>query len=61
MTPKEKMAWLKNPKNQDDEKKYDKAANSYAIEEFLNLEFIGRVEDSLECSGFCKPALFYWN
>jgi len=39
---------------------FEKAANSEAVEEFLELDFIGGIETSMDCSGICKPALFYW-
>ena len=39
---------------------FEKAANSEAIEEFLELDFIGGIENSMGCSGICKSALFYW-
>lgn len=43
-----------------DKKGYNKVADANAIEEFLELDFIASVEEEMECSGFCKPALFYW-
>lgn len=41
-------------------KKYNKLAEAAAIEEFLELDFVADIEEELECSGFCKTALFYW-
>lgn len=41
-------------------KEYNKDSNTYALEAFLEIDFVAAIEDSLECSGFCKPALFYW-
>ena len=39
---------------------FQKVANSEAVEEFLELDFIGGIESSMDCSGICKSALFYW-
>ena len=41
-------------------KLYKKWRNIVALEEFLELGVVAGAEDILECSGFCKPALFYW-
>ena len=27
----------------------------------MELEYIGNIEDSMECSGICKSALFYFS
>jgi hypothetical protein len=56
MTPEEKMKF----KKQDGGKKYNKMSDDTAVEEFLELEFVADIEEELQCSGFCKPALFYW-
>lgn len=39
---------------------FNKATKSEAVEEFLELDFIGSIEGSMDCSGVCKSALFYW-
>ena len=31
------------------------------LRQFLELEFISAMEGALDCSGFCKSALFYWD
>lgn len=55
LSPEEKMK-MKNGEKE----KYNKVADSFAIEEFLELDFVAHMEEELECSGFCKTALFYW-
>jgi hypothetical protein len=55
MSPEEKKKMMKG-----DKEAYNKVASTNAIEEFLELDFIADVEEEMECSGFCKPALFYW-
>lgn len=55
LSPEEKMKMMNG-----DKEKYNKVADSFAIEEFLELDFVANMEEELECSGFCKTALFYW-
>jgi hypothetical protein len=55
MTDEEKAEMKKAKKAE-----YDKLANSAAIAEFLELDFVAAIEEEMECSGFCKTALFYW-
>ena len=31
------------------------------LRQFLELEFVSAMEGALDCSGFCKSALFYWD
>lgn len=35
-------------------------ADNAAVDQFLELEFVSNIEEEMECSGFCKSALFYW-
>ena len=57
MTDEEKEAAMKTSEGK---KAYDKAGNTGAIEEFLELDFVSNIEEEMKCSGFCKTALFYW-
>merc|ERR1740117_2661902 len=55
MTPEERKT-----AKEGDSKAYDKASNVEALEEFLELDFIAAIEEEMQCSGFCKTSLFYW-
>jgi len=61
MSQEDKEKYVKDMGQKKYDVKMDKAANSYAIEEFLELEFVSAIEEQLECSGFCQTALFYWD
>ena len=55
MTPEER-ATMKKTKPQE----YNTYADMEALNQFLELDFIATVEEEMECSGICQPALFYW-
>lgn len=55
-TPEEKKKFMGSK----DKGYYNEIADTFAIKEFLELDFVTAIEEELECSGFCKTALFYW-
>lgn len=56
MSDEEKQKFITSDKGA----KYNRISDIAAVEEFLELDFVADVEEELECSGFCKTALFYW-
>ena len=58
--------WKKMDQDERMEKKekfpqlYERWMNVEALRSYLELWFIAAIEEEFNCSGVCKPALFYW-
>lgn len=52
---------VKKDQSNKNDGKNQKMKNERAYLNFLELEFLGGIEDSFDCAGFCKSPLFYFS
>jgi hypothetical protein len=50
-----------NPNNNDISKNQFEDSDAKSIHEYLDLELIGHIEETFQCSGMCQNGLFYFS